>query len=80
MKQTATDYLYECFIDLFRQYTEGEMDGGKFGELITEAHQQAKEMEKQQITDAYIYARISRGSDTYLDDEANKYYYQTFNQ
>jgi hypothetical protein len=47
MKQTATDYLYECFIDLFRQYTEGEIDGGKFGELITEAHQQAKEMEKQ---------------------------------
>jgi len=47
MKKTATDYLYECFIDLFRKYDNDEIDGGKFGELITDAHQKAKEMEKQ---------------------------------
>ena len=80
MKQTATDYFYDRVLKLFMQYHEEDVPTIDFSKIITEAHERAKEIEKGQITDAYIYARISRSSDTYLDDEANKYYYQTFNQ
>ena len=80
MKQTATDYLYDQFLKAFIEYVEDKIDGAKFSELMIEARVKSQIMEKQQISDAYIYARISRGSDTYLDEEANKYFYQTFKQ
>jgi hypothetical protein len=47
MKKTAIDYLYERFIDLFTQYAEDKIDGGELSELITEAHEIAKKMERQ---------------------------------
>ncbi len=60
MKQTATDYLYDQFLKAFIEYVEEKIDGDKFSELMIEARVKSQIMEKQQISDAYIYARISR--------------------
>lgn len=75
MKKTAIGHIYEQFISLFTQYTGDEIDGFRFGELITEAHEQAKEMEKQQIIDAY-----ASGSNARLKNVITDYYNETFNQ
>ena len=82
MKQSATDYLYEQFIRLFTQYHEEDVPTINFGELITEAHEQAKEMEKQQIIDAYLNDRPKAGIDKALRIwyEAEQYYNETYNQ
>lgn len=79
MKQTATDYFYDSVLKLFMQYHEEDVPTIDFSEAITEAYQRAKEIEKGQITDAYIYARVTPSTETYLDDGANKYYTSTFN-
>lgn len=76
MKQTATDYLYEQFISLFMQYTEDDTGEFNFGELITEAHEQAKAMENEQIRDAVRYGfYILRNG-----EDAEQSYNETFNQ
>ena len=82
MKKTAIDHIYEQFISLFTQYAGDEIDGFRFGELITEAHEQSKEMEKQQIIDAYLNDRPKAGIDKALGlwDEAEQYYNETYNQ
>lgn len=54
MKQTATDYFYDRVLKLFMQYHDEDVPTIDFSEVITEAHEQAKEMEKQQIRDAYF--------------------------
>jgi hypothetical protein len=78
MKKTAIDYLYEQFISLFMQYTEDDTGEFNFGELITEAHEQAKEMEKQQIMDAYNDGSAEWTAIEYTD--AEQYYNETYNQ
>jgi hypothetical protein len=47
MKQTATDYFYDRMLKLFMQYHEEDVPTINFGEVITEAYEQAKAMEKQ---------------------------------
>lgn len=80
MKQTATDYLYDQFLKAFIEYVEEKIDGAKFSELMIDARVKSQLMEKQQITDAYIYGRITPSTETYLDDGANKYFTSTYNQ
>jgi hypothetical protein len=53
MKQTATDYFYDRMLKLFIQYHEEDVPTINFGDVITEAYEQAKAMEKEQIMDAY---------------------------
>lgn len=53
MKQTATDYFYDRMLKLFMQYHEEDVPTIDFSEIITEAFEQAKEMEKQQIVETY---------------------------
>jgi len=78
MNQTAVDYLYEQFISLFRQYSEDDTGEFNLGELITEAHKQAKRMEKNQIVDAYNEGNAEWTAIIYTD--AKHYYNETFNQ
>ena len=80
MKQTATDYLYDQFLKAFIEYVEEKIDGARFSELMIEARVKSQLMEKEQITEAYIYARVMPGTDTYLDHEANKYFTSTYKQ
>jgi hypothetical protein len=47
MKQTATDYFYDRMLKLFMQYHEEDVPTIDFSKIITEAYEQAKEMEKQ---------------------------------
>ena len=53
MKQTATDYFYDRMLKLFIQYHEEDVPTIDFSKIITEAFEQAKEMEKQQIVETY---------------------------
>ena len=80
MKQTATDYLYDQFLKAFIEYVEDKIDGAKFSELMIDARVKSQIMEKEQITEAYIYARVTPSTETYLDDGANKYFTLTYNQ
>ncbi len=52
-KQTATEYFYDRVINIFTKYHEEDVPTIDFGELITEAFDTAKEMEKVQIVDTY---------------------------
>jgi hypothetical protein len=61
MKQTAVEWLYERF--LFAGYA-----------APAEWKEQAKEMEKQQIIDAY------RFPNTLVDMSSEEYYNETYNQ
>ena len=49
MKQTAIDYFYDRMLKLFMQYHEEDVPTINFGEVITEAYEQAKAMEKEQM-------------------------------
>ncbi|MFN7912343.1 MAG: hypothetical protein ACK5QC_10965 [Bacteroidota bacterium] len=82
MKKTAIDHIYEQFISLFTQYEGDEIDGFRFGELITEAHEQAKAMENEQIIDAYNEGYSIRDYYGNRSDNttAEQYYNETFNQ
>jgi hypothetical protein len=53
MKQTATDYFYDRMLKLFIQYHEEDVPTIDFSEIITEAHERAKAMEKEQIIETY---------------------------
>jgi hypothetical protein len=75
MKQTATDYFYDRMLKLFTQYHEEDVPTINFSELITEAHEQAKAMEKEQMIEAYKYGNLS---DVYFKPE--QYYNETYNQ
>jgi hypothetical protein len=52
-KQTATEYFYDRVISIFTKYHEEDVPTIDFGKLITEAFEQAKQMEKEQIVDTY---------------------------
>lgn len=75
MKQTATDYFYDRMLKLFVQYHEEDVPTIDFSDVITEAFDQAKEMEKQQIVDAVDGHPIQN---RHLDGE--QYYNETYNQ
>ncbi len=52
-KQTATEYFYDRVISIFTKYHEEDVPTIDFGKLITEAFEQAKWIEKEQIVDAF---------------------------
>jgi hypothetical protein len=67
-KQTALEWL------LFEMSKNGLLPNG----IPNEIHNQAKEMEKKQIMDAYIVG-INNMSETHKKELAEKYYNETFN-
>jgi len=52
-KKTATDYFYDRVISIFVKYHEEDVPTFDFSQAITEAFEQAKAMEAQQITEAF---------------------------
>ena len=52
-KKTATDYFYDRVIKIFIEYHENDEANVNFSEAITEAFEQAKAIEAQQITEAF---------------------------
>jgi hypothetical protein len=81
MKQTATDYFYDRMLKLFMQYHEEDVPTINFGELITEAHEQAKVMEKEQM---FAFTRhyhiIGEATNVFYKHEFEQYYNETYNQ
>ena len=67
MKQTAVEWLYNNLKSHF------EHDGDLL-ECVQMSMQQAKEMEKEQIKDAFILGELQQG----FEDEAEHYYNETF--
>ena len=52
-KETATDYFYDRVISIFCKYHEEDVPTFDFSQAITEAFEQAKAIEAQQITEAF---------------------------
>lgn len=74
MKQTAVEFLHSEYKRIF----EDILVKPSIGIEIADALAQAKEMEKQQIIDAYTDGFIDERKGRYCDDE--KYYDKTFNK
>ena len=53
MKHTALEWLANQAYELFEQYSEGKFDRIQLNKLMVDATNKAKEMEKEQISDAY---------------------------
>lgn len=68
MEVTAVEYLFEQINDALIDFTEGKISASIYGIRVTEYKQQAKEMEKQQIIDAYV----EGCSDSILDESTDK--------
>ena len=68
MEVTAVEYLFEQINDALIDFTEGKISALIYGIRVTEYKQQAKEMEKQQIIDAYV----EGCSDSILDESTDK--------
>jgi hypothetical protein len=75
--KTSVEWLSNQAYELFEQYSEGNFDRITLNKLMLEATKKAKEMEKEQIIDAYIEA--SENPALILDD-AEQYYNETFKQ
>jgi hypothetical protein len=52
-KKTATNYFYDRMIEIFTKYHEEDVPTFDFSQAITEAFEQAKAIEAQQITEAF---------------------------
>lgn len=70
---TAVEWLFDQINDALIDFTEGKISASIYGIRVTEYKHKAKAIEKQQITDAYIFG---------IQDEyvigAQKYYNETF--
>lgn len=76
MKQTATDYFYDRMLKLFMQYHEEDVPTINFSDVITEAHERAKEMEQRQIIDAHDSGYIDGQGQKSIS--AEQYYNETY--
>lgn len=83
MEVTAVEYLFEQINDALIDFTEGKISALIYGIRVTEYKQQAKEMEKQQIIDAWQrgfdwgQSLAEQGHETTLID-AKHYYNETY--
>jgi len=75
MKQTAVEWQFEQLFNSFEKFNNGECTFNEFLKRNLEIREQAKEMEKQQIIDAYRTGFLSE--DIKL---AGDYYNETFNK
>ncbi len=75
MKQTAVEYYNQEIKELFNMHQDGEISGKMFHMSRLVALTKAKEMEKEQIIDAY-YQGDADSDNIHVD--AEQYYNETF--
>ena len=74
-KQSSIEWFSNQSYELFEQYSEGNFNRMILNKLMVEATEQAKEMHKQEIIEAYRFGL----SDEYVIG-SKKYYNETFNK
>jgi hypothetical protein len=71
--KTSVEWLFDQINDALIDFTEGKISASIYGIRVTEYKQQAKEMHKQEINDAYKFGL----SDEYVIG-SQRYYNKTF--
>jgi len=78
MKHTAVEWLSNQAYELFEQYSEGKFDRIQLNKLMVDATNKAKEMEKEQIIDAFDEGQEYEYQ--YHINSAPKFYAETYYQ
>ncbi len=77
MKQTGVEWFSNQAYELFEQYSEGNFDRITLNKLMFEATNKAKEMEKEQIIQAYQQGVTDEHGDTITFTTEGEDYYNT---
>ena len=77
MKQTSVESFSNTAYELFEQYSEGKFDRITLNKLMFEATNKAKEMEKEQIIQAYQQGVTDEHGDTITFTTEGEDYYNT---
>jgi hypothetical protein len=81
MKKTAVEWLSNQAYELFEQYSEGNFDRIQLNKLMVDATNKAKEMEKEQIIDAFgIGCQVESTRLIGYQDMAEQHYNETYKQ
>ena len=79
MKQTAVEWLYETIDNELIDFLESRIDVNELSVAMLKAKEQAKEMEKEQIIDAFVECWKANMPDGYeCKLSAEQYYEQTY--
>lgn len=78
MKQTAVEWLINEWLYLDSEFDMMLIDKKIYWERLREKHNQAKEMEKQQIMDAYLIDGYTDLTNDYWCIEFEEYYNETY--
>jgi hypothetical protein len=73
-KQTAVDFLKEKFIMIQWMLVRDEISRAKADELLKEWSDKAKQMEKEQIINAFVNGEHQQG----FENESEQYYNETY--
>ena len=76
---TAVEFYNSKVIELMKQREQGTIDVLNFRNELDQVFEQAKEMEKEQIGNAYVYGS-AYGIDLKNGFSPNNYYNETFNK
>lgn len=74
--QTSIEYFAESCGVLYTLYGSGEIDLNQFQTAFNKEYQQAKEMHKQEIMDAYAFGQFYKNG--YDKNTSEQYYNETF--
>jgi hypothetical protein len=77
---TAVERFSNHTYELFEQYSEGKFDRIQLNKLMVDATNKAKEMEKEQIIDAYDAGLFDGTMDDVNDRMYKQYYNETYKQ
>ena len=77
-KQTAVEWFAEQCADLFSQYMDKEIMEIDFANGLIESEEQAKQMEKEQIKDAFTDGCIGELYELNAYYTSEKYYNETY--
>ena len=81
MKKTAVEWLSNQAYELFEQYSEGNFDRIQLNKLMVDATNKSKEMEKEQIIDAFgIGCQVESTRLIGYQDMAEQHYNETYKQ
>ena len=72
---TAVQWLSNRAYELFEEYSEGKFDRIRLNKLMVEATEQAKEMEKEQIKEAFKHGELPP---LFINFDAEQYYNETY--
>jgi hypothetical protein len=77
MRKTSVEWFSNTAYELFEQYSEGKFDRITLNKLMFEATNKAKEMEKEQIIQAYQQGVTDEHGDTITFTTEGEDYYNT---